>query len=187
MSTINQAKIIENIKLLRVSYKLTQANFAKILNLSFQQISNLENGRRNLTLEQALLLNQIFGISVDWILGISSTPLTKDSLEFAENKLLKIMMGCFFSCETYLNDQKRHSEYSLQIRSNIIYLAYSNILDGHLVNIDYLNAQISQKPLDSEFVDMMIDESNYIGKNWQLSKLLSQEKTTPYYQINHPD
>lgn len=86
MSTINQAKIIENIKFLRVSYKLTQANFAKILNLSFQQISNLENGRRNLTLEQALLLNQIFGISVDWILGISSTPLTKDSLEFAENK-----------------------------------------------------------------------------------------------------
>ncbi|WP_299823837.1 helix-turn-helix domain-containing protein [Phascolarctobacterium succinatutens] len=185
MSTINQAKIIENIKFLRVSYKLTQANFAKILNLSFQQISNLENGRRNLTLEQALLLNQIFGISVDWILGISSTPLTKDSLEFAENKLLKIMMGCFFSCETYLNDQKRHSEYSLQIRSNIIYLAYSNILDGHLVNIDYLNAQISQKPLDSEFVDMMIDESNYIGKNWQLSKLLSQEKTTPYYILSN--
>lgn len=185
MSTINQAKIIENIKFLRASYKLTQANFAKLLNLSFQQVSNLENGRRNLTLEQALLLNQIFGISVDWILGISSTPLTKDSLEFAENKLLKIMMGCFFGCETYLNDQKRYSEYSLQIRSNIIYLAYSNILDGHLINIDYLNTQISQNPLDSEFVDMMINESNDFGKNCQLSKLLLQEKVTPYYILSY--
>lgn len=187
MSTFNQAKMIENIKFLRASYKLTQANFAKILNLSFQQISNLENGRRNLTLEQALLLNQIFGISVDWILGISSTPLTKDSLEFAENKLLKIMMGCFFGCDTYLNDQKRNSEYSLQIRSNIIYLAYSNILDGrlHFLNIDYLNTQISQNPLDSEFVDMMIEESNDFGENCQLSKLLFQEKNTPYYILSN--
>lgn len=185
MSTLNQAKIIENIKLLRTSYKLTQANFAKILNLSFQQVSNLENGRRNLTLEQALLLNQIFGISIDWILGISSTPLTKDSIEFAENKLLKIMMGCFWGCETYLNEQKRHSEYSLQTRSNIIYLAYSNILDDHLVNIDYLNTQISQNPLESEFVDMMIDESNDFGENCQLAKLLFQEKTTPYYILSN--
>ena len=185
MSTLNQAKIIENIKLLRTSYKLTQANFAKILNLSFQQVSNLENGRRNLTLEQALLLNQIFVISINWILGISSTPLTKDSIEFAENKLLKIMMGCFWGCETYLNEQKRHSEYSLQTRSNIIYLAYSNILDDHLVNIDYLNTQISQNPLESEFVDMMIDESNDFGENCQLAKLLFQEKTTPYYILSN--
>ena len=97
------------------------------------------------------------------------------------------MMGCFFGCDTYLNDQKRHSEYSLQIRSNIIYLAYSNILDGrlHFLNIDYLNTQISQNPLDSEFVDMMIDESNDFGENCQLSKLLFQEKTTPYYILSN--
>lgn len=74
MNNITTYKIIENLKQLRKNFNLTQADLAKKLNLSFQQISNLENGRRNLTLEQALLLNQIFGISVDWILGISSIP-----------------------------------------------------------------------------------------------------------------
>lgn len=74
MNNITTYKIIENLKQLRKNFNLTQADLAKKLNLSFQQISNLENGRRNLTLEQALLLNQIFGVSVDWILGISSIP-----------------------------------------------------------------------------------------------------------------
>lgn len=74
MNNITTYKIIENLKQLRKNFNLTQADLAKKLNLSFQQMSNLENGRRNLTLEQALLLNQIFGVSVDWILGISSIP-----------------------------------------------------------------------------------------------------------------
>lgn len=74
MNNITTSKIIENLKQLRKNFNLTQADLAKKLNLSFQQMSNLENGRRNLTLEQALLLNQIFGVSVDWILGISSIP-----------------------------------------------------------------------------------------------------------------
>ena len=72
MNNIITSKIIENLKQLRKNFNLTQADLAKKLTLSFQQISNLENGRRNLTLEQALLLNQKFGVSVDWILGISS-------------------------------------------------------------------------------------------------------------------
>lgn len=74
MNNITTSKIIENLKQLRKNFNLTQADLAKKLNLSFQQISNLENGRRNLTLEQTLLLNQKFGVSVDWILGISSIP-----------------------------------------------------------------------------------------------------------------
>ena len=74
MNSISTSIITKNIKQLRKNFNLTQADLAKKLNLSFQQISNLENGRRNLTLEQALLLNQIFGVSIDWILGISSTP-----------------------------------------------------------------------------------------------------------------
>lgn len=78
MNNTNQAKIINNIKLLRTSHNLTQADLAKILNLSFQQISNLENGRRNLTLEQALLINQKFGVSIDWLVGIRDNAIKKE-------------------------------------------------------------------------------------------------------------
>ena len=90
MNNITTSKIIENLKQLRKNFNLTQADLAKKLNLSFQQISNLENGRRNLTLEQTLLLNQKFGVSVDWILGISSIPQNKNTEAVSKALLIRI-------------------------------------------------------------------------------------------------
>lgn len=90
MNNITTSKIIENLKQLRKNFNLTQADLAKKLNLSFQQISNLENGRRNLTLEQTLLLNQKFGVSVDWILGISSIPQNTNTEVVSKALLIRI-------------------------------------------------------------------------------------------------
>lgn len=90
MNNIITSKIIENLKQLRKNFNLTQADLAKKLNLSFQQISNLENGRRNLTLEQTLLLNQKFGVSVDWILGISSIPQNTNTEAVSKALLIRI-------------------------------------------------------------------------------------------------
>lgn len=90
MNNITTSKIIENIKQLRKNFNLTQADLAKKLNLSFQQISNLENGRRNLTLKQTLLLNQKFGVSVDWILGISSIPQNTNTEAVSKALLIRI-------------------------------------------------------------------------------------------------
>lgn len=90
MNNITTSKIIENLKQLRKNFNLTQADLAKKLDLSFQQISNLENGRRNLTLEQTLLLNQKFGVSVDWILGISSIPQNTNTEAVSKALLIRI-------------------------------------------------------------------------------------------------
>lgn len=90
MNNITTSKIIENLKQLRKNFNLTQADLAKKLNLSFQQISNLENGRRNLTLKQTLLLNQKFGVSVDWILGISSVPQNTNTEAVSKALLIRI-------------------------------------------------------------------------------------------------
>lgn len=90
MNNITTSKIIENLKQLRKNFNLTQVDLAKKLNLSFQQISNLENGRRNLTLEQTLLLNQKFGVSVDWILGISSIPQNTNTEAVSKALLIRI-------------------------------------------------------------------------------------------------
>lgn len=44
----------------------------------------------NLTLEQALLLNQKFGVSVDWILGISSIPQNTNTEAVSKALLIRI-------------------------------------------------------------------------------------------------
>ena len=90
MNNISTSIITKNIKQLRKNFNLTQADLAKKLNLSFQQISNLENGRRNLSLEQALLLNQIFSVSTDWILGISSVPQNINTEAVSKALLIRI-------------------------------------------------------------------------------------------------
>lgn len=90
MNNITTYKIIENLKQLRKNFNLTQADLAKKLNLSFQQMSNLENGRRSLTLKQALLLNQIFSVSTDWILGISSVPQNINTEAVSKALLIRI-------------------------------------------------------------------------------------------------
>lgn len=90
MNNISTSIITKNIKQLRKNFNLTQADLAKKLNLSFQQISNLENGRRNLSLKQALLLNQIFSVSTDWILGISSVPQNINTEAVSKALLIRI-------------------------------------------------------------------------------------------------
>lgn len=90
MNNIPISKIADNIKQLRKKFNLTQADLAKKLNLSFQQISNLENGRRNLTLKQTILINQAFGVSTDWILGISSIPRSINTEAVSKALLIRI-------------------------------------------------------------------------------------------------
>lgn len=90
MNNITKSEITKNIKQLRSNFNLTQVDLAKKLNLSFQQISNLENGRRNLTLEQLILISQIFGISTDWILGISSIPQNINTEAVSKALLIRI-------------------------------------------------------------------------------------------------
>jgi len=186
-----QTKIIENIKFLRTSYNLSQTKFAKLLNFSLKQINHLENDRRNLTLEQALLINQIFGVSIDWILGISDTPLTKESVEFAEDRLFKIMNGTPSYFNTYFSNPNRLFDYSLQVRANILFLAYAAQIDGHIITVNYLNEQSEEETLHSEFIDMLVEETwlddssdgRYPYKS-KLFELISRERTTPYYQID---
>lgn len=184
-----QTKIIENIKFLRTSYNLSQTNFAKLLNFSLKQINHLENDRRNLTLEQALLINQIFGVSIDWILGISDTPLTKESIEFAEDRLFKIMNGTLSCFDTYFSNPNRLFDYSLQVRANILFLTYAIQIDGHFVTIDYLNEQSEEETLHSEFIDMLVEESTWLDDSSdstyksKLFELISRERTIPYFKI----
>ncbi len=66
--------VYRRIRDLREDNDLTQAKMAKLLNCSQQVYSNYELGQRDIPTDILIKLSAFFGVSVDYILGISDIP-----------------------------------------------------------------------------------------------------------------
>ena len=76
----------EKIKLLRKRRGLKQDDLAEVLDLSRSQISNLEKGRRNLSLKQLEKLCEYFKVDISYFLMSATTDSCLDLIE--KTKLL---------------------------------------------------------------------------------------------------
>lgn len=71
----------KRIKELRKARGMDQGKLAEYMNLSRPQISNLENGRRNLNIQQIKMLADFFGVSLS-TLGVESEEI--ETIELLE-------------------------------------------------------------------------------------------------------
>lgn len=71
----------EKVKLIRKRRKLKQDDLAEFLNLSRSQISNLESGRRNLSLKQLEKLCDYFQVDMSYFLMSETTDSCLDVIE----------------------------------------------------------------------------------------------------------
>lgn len=62
---------MNRIKQLRNERKLTIRELGAMLNMSHSNISEVENGRVGLTTENAIMFATFFGVSTDYLLGVS--------------------------------------------------------------------------------------------------------------------
>lgn len=62
------------IKDLREDRDLTQAQVAKALKTTQQQYSKIETGKSDISGEKLILLSRFYGVSTDYILGLSRHP-----------------------------------------------------------------------------------------------------------------
>ncbi len=67
----------KRIRDLREDHDLTQKEMAKSLNCSQQVYSNYELGQRDIPTDVLIKLSRFYGVSVDYILGISDDPAIK--------------------------------------------------------------------------------------------------------------
>lgn len=74
----------DKVKLLRNRRRLKQDNLGKVLKLSRSQISNLESGRRNLSLKQLEKLCEYFQVDMSYFLMSETTDSCLDLLEKAK-------------------------------------------------------------------------------------------------------
>lgn len=74
--------ISDIIKKLRTDNALTQVEFAKKLNCNRQKIADWERGKSTPSADDIILLCEKFGVSADYILGLSETPTNDKDLQF---------------------------------------------------------------------------------------------------------
>ena len=67
------------LKKLRKEKGLTQADLAKVLNTNQSQYGKYENGKTNLSLENAKILAEYFGVSTPYLLGLDDDSSTDES------------------------------------------------------------------------------------------------------------
>ena len=61
----------KRLKILRLSHRLTQEQIANYLGTSRQAIANYERGKRECGIDSLILLADLFGVSVDYLIGHS--------------------------------------------------------------------------------------------------------------------
>ena len=83
-----QSKMSDRLFVVRKILGFNQGDFARKLETTQGHISNMENGRREISVEIALILNELFSISVEWLLmgrGEMRKPVTSTQ-DFTEKK-----------------------------------------------------------------------------------------------------
>lgn len=63
---------------LRIDNELRQEDVAQILNISSQAYGMYENGKRSLPIEHLITLCKYYGITSDYLLGLSDEKYKKD-------------------------------------------------------------------------------------------------------------
>lgn len=92
----------EKVKLLRNRRRLKQDDLAEVLELSRSQVSNLESGRRNLSLKQLEKLCEYFKVDMSYFLMSETTDSCLDLIEkakllFESKKLTNIQKEDLFT------------------------------------------------------------------------------------------
>lgn len=95
-------------------------------------LSLLENNKTLPSYDTLINLSNLFAVSIDWLVGRSSTPYVEEIILTFERDLLSLsctsnniplkLLRYPFIPEEYLNENTRKKLYSLPIRANLIFL-----------------------------------------------------------------
>lgn len=124
------------LKQVRLAYVLSTKNLAQFLGIkSGSNITFWETGKQKPSLEALELFCFSFGISVDWLMGYSSSPYNDEFLTLAEEELLSIpnpfnpsllyLPHLKWIPNEYLDANLRKATYSFPVRANIIFLLHN--------------------------------------------------------------
>ena len=122
------------VKLLRITYKLSQQGLGNFVSLPGSSIGYWETQKRNPKVNTLQCLADFFAVSLDWISGRRDDPYDEAGISALETELFPLVLPIedqapfvVVPCdelrvpEEYADEKKRHTCYSLGVRANIIF------------------------------------------------------------------
>ena len=89
----NRDEIGKRIKSARLEKQISQIKFAELINVSTPYLSDIENGKTNLSLEIFVRIVEVLQVSADWLI-MADTPQSK---ECASAELTHLLSDCSVS------------------------------------------------------------------------------------------
>ena len=191
---------VNNFIALRTAHQLSVNKLALLLGFKWaSSAANIEKGKTMITTDTLITLSNLFGVSIDWILGRSSLPYTEESVAFAENLIIKKLKDAdkrneyFPEVSEYLyfkSDDDRKKNYSLAVRANILFLlniyelpnlVHRNTYFDMLEDPNYSKEEISKFAKKKPTFNFITANSGILCL--ELSFLLSRKQTEPIFNI----
>lgn len=144
------------IKILRDSYELSGQKFSELLMLKSGStlITFWEKGKNYPSFEVLLQIAEIFGISLDWITGLSDVPYNIDVITKMENLYVEAALqgrdtGSKYCAlqdfseiiKKFYSTEKQREKYSLPVRANICYFLYCYVIFSGLLTLLQLDQE----------------------------------------------
>lgn len=131
----------DNLKILRESHSLSMSELAELLFIRTSAgVNQFEAGRSNPSLETAITIATLFGISLEWLVGLAKEPYTEASIAAANiakaertqrvdpnNDISSVIV--YLSNEFNLQPQIVVTKPSLELQGNYIFLMNATILN----------------------------------------------------------
>lgn len=178
----------ERFTLLKTTYNLSYTELAELTGMKNKTtVNDWVKSKKSFPNEAVLvLISDLFGVSIDWLLGRIDFPYSNLILKSLETKhVLPILQMATLPIPTYYeNETERIKNYSLGIRANILFLCNRAFRKTLFKMIPYEQCIRGNYQLTS--IEQMITSRNIMVKEFVSSKgyaLLQKDITTPLFDL----
>lgn len=180
----------ERFTLLRNTYRNTYKELGYILGVNSNSITEWAKSRRNFPdPDKLMLLADIYGVSIDWLLGRTNAVYNDEILARIENTQTINMLAPIIDIpNVYLDGNERKRNYSMGVRANIITLTYvtqfsalAQVLgpDFHK-NPDYAKLIVTNSiTIRKKMRDLLIAQDNMVYR------LITGNKKEPAFDVEY--
>lgn len=115
----NRDEIGKRIKSARQEKNLSQMQFAELINVSTPYLSDIENGKTNLSLEIFTRIVEALQVSADWLI-MADTPQT---MEYSSAELNQLLSDCSVSESKAILKMAENLKEILRSKNRVIYFS----------------------------------------------------------------
>ena len=175
--------------LLRNVYRLTYRDLGNFLGLNANTLTEWAVSRRNFpNPDKLVLIANLYGVSVDWLLGRTSVIYNHDVFASIEQKdTISLLKQIYLVLpKDYEDTDRRLANYEPGIRANIVTLTYSSLYAAlrFVLGDNFYKRDDFKTLFEANRSSIMLAQTRFLSNQGNLvSKLLKKELTMPPFDV----